>query len=243
MVSRKQEEVISFMQYLCPRAKRGGMEEIMKKITKLITSTMLLVTLISPTIVSAKELKYSDENFPTDNLTATLTDKQTGETIELKEDIEPIVIRKSSRSNDGSEIYEATYEVFIQFENDKPVSISPRSAESSSKYEAGVKAYATVMYTLNSSETKISVDGISGGWRPDSLYMVSDRRVVLKEARFGKALIKTPSSNTFNYTTNWGYRPYVQGDYGGSFVMDATITVPGMSGTEHLLSFSHNFPK
>lgn len=217
----------------------------MKNINKLrlIVLLPLFVIFTTPTLVNAKESITYNDSLYAENVNVVLTNKQTGEKIEFKDDIKPVIIKKTNRSNDDSEKYEAIYDVFVKFENNKPVSITPRASSSFGKEDAGVRAYVSVYYTLNSNNTKISITKISGGWTPESLYLVSDRRVVLKQSFYGKSMSKTPSSNSFEYETGWGYVSFVSGGKGPSFTTQATISVPGMSGSSYYLELQNNFPQ
>lgn len=222
----------------------------MKKLINWILSIMLLTSFIAPISVNSKEYNSSTNESFVENATATVTTySKTGETSELKTEIEPTVIKKasnsSSRSINGEEEFEATYEILVEFKNNTPVALLSADGQDFAKTEEGVRATAKVYYTLNSDNTKIKITRITGKWEPlSSLYLVSDKRVVLNRSHYDtNSLIREPIDNEFDYYTNWGYSSYVKGEYGPNFSTQGTITIPGMSGTYHIITLAHHFPK
>ncbi len=110
---------------------------------------------------------------------------------------------------------------------------------------SGVSVLFYVVYTISTNHEKIKVSRIYGSWTPTSnLYAISNREVGMHAGLDSPGtLLKYPSSNSFDYSTGWGYCNFVTaGDASPYAWADATISVYGMSGT-HSLTVGFSFPE
>lgn len=152
---------------------------------------------------------------------ATATNTKTGESLPVE--ITPLVpdIMPYSDSN----AITVGYEIFVPVEDGS--SIMPLDSGSSSQERSGATATMTVTFYLRNEQ--IQVVGFSGGWSGSSdLYYFTGRNVGVTSGALGNRVDKYPTSNTFSYTTGWGYTTYVLGDVGPYAWSDATGWISGM---------------
>lgn len=136
------------------------------------------------------------------------------------------------------------YEVFIPIEGLEGI-IKPFTVEGGTKTSGGVTAKLNVDYNWRESTGEIKVNRVYGSWTPSTnMYKVSNRNLLAHNgAAWGvKKLEKKPTSNTFSYTTGWGYNGTVTGAYGPMAESTAKIVVDGMSGTSHTIQLRVFFP-
>jgi hypothetical protein len=161
-----------------------------------------------------------------------ITNNQTGETKVL----DPITANRSTKinsiqSNDESVV--VGYEVFVPIENSNSSGITPFDVGGGSKTAGGVTARLNVDYDVSSDGEQIRLNKVYGSWTPsDSMYYLTDRKVEAHSgAIWGKNLSKTPTSNTFSYTTGWGYNYFAGGQASPRAWSSATIHISGMTAT------------
>lgn len=161
-----------------------------------------------------------------------ITNNQTGETKVL----DPITANHSTKinsiqSNDESVV--VGYEVFVPIENSNSSGITPLDVSGGSKTAGGVTARLNVDYDVSSNGEQIRLNKVYGSWTPsDSMYYLTDRKVEAHSgAIWGKNLSKTPTSNTFSYTTGWGYNYFAGGQASPRAWSSTTIHISGMTAT------------
>lgn len=219
----------------------------MKFKLKKVFGTLFLATSIVFSVFLNSPISFAES---TKNIIS-VTDNATGETIFLDEkDIEIKKVEQNVRvipySNSNADVNVLNivegYEIFIPEEKLNPnMSILPFSTESGSKNEGGVSAVLKVDYDVNSTNEKVRLNKVYGSWTPKSSnYKLSDRMVTAHSGViWGKKLTKYPSSNSFSYTTGWGYNDRVF-DYNSAprAQSSAKITVVGMSGSSHTIKIN-----
>lgn len=205
------------------------MRKVLKSILCFGMAIGIIGTVSKP--VFASPIKNST---PTNkNFSATLIDNNTGK--KVNNAIKDIKHQSSEISSSDGVITE-TYKVNVTIPTS---SITTLDSSGGSKEEGGCEATLKISYNLSSNNEKIQITKISGGWNPSSLVVVSDREAAVTDGRippFNKILRKNPTSNSFNYSTGWGYVDFVPGtDYTGARgYTEATLSVPGMGGTHNL---------
>lgn len=203
----------------------------MKKAKKMVT--LFCVVFILCGMVSMAKAVDMSEYVPC----AVLTDNRTGETkeIPLERVCEPQVMSSANGTT-----YSVSYNAFVPI----PTSdIQPLSEIIGGKDENGVRVTITVVYEISRDHEDIKIKQIYGGWEPSSnLYIVTDREVGLYNFATGDRLRKYPTTNTFNYTTGWGYGSFIVGNTGAPYTWaDAVIEIYGMTAT-YDLTYGFIFP-
>ncbi|MBS2771132.1 hypothetical protein KFV09_06175 [Anoxybacillus rupiensis] len=187
----------------------------------------------------ARDYGTSDVN----KVKISITNNQTGETKVL----DPTTANhdakiNSIQSKDKSKV--VGYEVFVPIENSNssdsenkgdsnPSDVSLLDVTGGSKTAGGVTAKLNVDYDISSNGEKIRLNKVYGSWTPsDSMYYLTDRKVEAHSgAVWGNNLSKTPTSNTFSYTTGWGYNYFAGGQGSPRAWSSAIIHITGMSAT------------
>lgn len=210
----------------------------MKK--KMGTLFLVLVMCLSICIpVNAEENTDVTTN-STNNFTLTLTNNETGTVQTI--DATPVTYEVQTRA--GEKVVTVGYSAFVPIL--KEVSENTRTSEVGGKDDgSGVSVLFYVVYTISSDGVQIKVSRIYGSWTPDSsLFTVSNREVGMHAGLDSPGtLTKHPTSNSFDYSTGWGYCNFVPaGDASPYAWADATITVYGMSGS-HRLTAGLAFPE
>lgn len=148
---------------------------------------------------------------------AKVTNQQTGET-----NIFPVENIKENKSSSRLSVSEETdsngetkeYEVTIEIPNDNL--IQPASVESTSK-TTDVTAKLSINFDRISDQ--IRINSVYGSWTSPSSYLTISNRVVGYtdgSTYGGHSATKYPTSNSFSYTTGWGYVYYYpQSNIGG----------------------------
>ena len=208
----------------------------MKKMATRLVALVLCLSCVAPVALAAEGTDTTDTKESEATLVATLTDIETGSTrtMEVKPDIINV------EENEGGDVCEASAEVFLPVEG-----IKTRTSVGKDKTDGGVTARIKVTYQISSNKEMIKIMEISGGWTPSSsIYLVGNREVGMHCGGFASLRIKkNPTSNSFSYSTGWGYVDFVTSGNGSPFAWaDATITVSGMSGSAHHLSVEMYFP-
>lgn len=169
----------------------------------------------------------------------TITNDQTGEvTVMDEEEIKKNVKVKSIKNNGQSK--KIDYDVFVPIEDPSAISIFDSSG--GSKTGGGVTARLSVDYDLRS--TTIRVNSVSGSWTPSSnMYGVSSRTVNMHSGPvYGRDLAtKYPTSNSFKYTTGWGYNSFATGQASPRAWTSAKVRISGMTAT-YTLNLDVTFP-
>lgn len=202
-----------------------------KRITSLFFAMILCVSLCIP-VGATNRTSVNEDN----SLVLTLIDNTTGAVQEIEATLETTSV--STRSSE--ETFTTGYSAFIPIQLPTTRTSQPGGKDDGS----GVSVLFHVVYTISSNHEQIKVSRIYGSWTPSSnLFTVSNREVGMHAGLDSPGTLrKYPSSNSFDYSTGWGYCNFVPAGDASPFAWaDATITVYGMSGS-HLLTASLSFP-
>ncbi|MDW0110060.1 hypothetical protein [Sporosarcina aquimarina] len=209
-----------------------------------LLTAVFLFGLLQPNISYANS---KDETKLKENpVQVSITNDQTGETTFLDpivtEITKPFSVNSDKNSVDSENNSVEGYEVFIPLEFLNPSDIKPFVQEGKDKKENGVTAKIFVDYVLNASGTQIRLDSVWGSWTPDSMYVVTNRKVNAHSSTYwGYKLSKTPAYNTFFYNTGFNYNTRVLGDGGPRAWSSAKVHVTGMEGSTHTITVDFNF--
>lgn len=147
---------------------------------------------------------------------------------ELTDAIKKVEMTSYEENSDGS-ITEG-YEVDVSIPTSE---FAPFDSAGGSKTEGLVKATLNITYTMRNSNQQIKISSISGGWtRENNQVVVSNREASVNDGRpIPKIKRWYPTSNTFNYNTDWDFVNYYPGtDYTGvRGYTNARLTVSGMN--------------
>lgn len=211
----------------------------------LLSFSLMLSTATSE--VHASEGKKSPKK-PT-NIIVTVTNNETGKS-KITKPGENFNLPSLSTYNDqtpslsidtlGENSSVTGYEVFIPIEGDTSLvesadsgMISILSDLGTVKTDGGVTARLNVNYDV--SGDKIRLNRLWGSWTPSSsMYSLSSRRA---EAHAGVAsspvnkITKFPTTNSFSYTTGFGYNIFIGGQAAPRAWSSAVSSVSGMSAT------------
>ncbi len=202
----------------------------MKK--KIMAMLFVVATMCSFVVPAFATTDYGVE---TGDVLCTVTNDETGEVKNLE--IQRISTSKQM-SSFGTEVT-ANYEAFAEIPTHQN-----RSTEDKGKTEGGVTIRFSVVYTISANKEDIKVSRIYGNWTPSAnFYIVTNRTVGIHAGLDGPSpLVRHPSTNSFDYSTGWGYNGFVVGANGSPFAWaDAVILVSGMSGS-HTLNCGMSFP-
>lgn len=180
------------------------------------------------------------------NVKISVTNDQTGKTTFIKPEDSDFKVNYINTSGDTTVI---GYDVFIPIKVEShpydPNLIGIDVIDGRTRTSGGVTARLYVDYDWRSNTYEIRVNRVYGGWTPSSnIYRISNREVNAHSgAGFGgKKISRKPTSNSFSYTTGWGYNKTVTGDLGPRAWSSARVTVDGMSGTSHTINVDFTFP-
>lgn len=208
----------------------------MKKLLKLVTSIsfMLGLVFLLPSISNANERLVNDND---GKLKVSITDNQTGTTKVLDpKDIKVVPNKGETQamafSSSGKSSIEG-YDVFIPIEGHKSTGVSPFIIGGGNTTSGGVTAKLYVDYDISTDNKKVRLNKVYGSWAPSSsMYLVSNRKVDAHTGyMIGKKISKTPTSNTFSYTTGWGYNERGFDILAPRAWSSATVKVSGMGGS------------
>lgn len=211
-----------------------------KKILKISISAFVLFLfgfLSTKPSYASTNLSYSEK------VKVTVTNDQTGETtvsvLDPNDKNNKIKINPISSNLSSSQSKVVGYDVFIPFSPE----ITPFDDTGGSKYEGGVTARINVNYDVSANTEKVRLNKVYGGWTPSSsIYSLSNRTVNAHSgAIHGRSLAKNPTSNTFSYTTGWGYNFFATGDGSPRAWTSAKVRVTGMTAT-HTIKLEITFP-
>lgn len=194
------------------KAKKGYLASFIT--TLLAVGLMTQIYAVSPDNFDSNINKAIDNS----NITAIMTVNDTGEQIIL--DAKPIQVTK--RSGDS---FTVGYEVFA------PIGSKLRTSEGSDISDSGATARVSVDYTISSNGEQMRVNKLSGSWKgSNSLYYFSDRLCGVSSGGYwgAKSMEKRPTSDTFSYTTGWGYTDRISGDIGAHAWSEAVGWIAGM---------------
>lgn len=215
----------------------------MKKFPKVFTSILSALFLFG---LLVQNTTHASDNLSEDELLngvrISVTNDQTGEVTYLDPmDSKNKMKVLSIKSNDGS--VEVGYEVFVPLEDLNAPVITPFDTDGSSKTSGGITAKLYVDYDTNASNEKVRLNRVYGSWQPtDNSYYVTDRKVDAHSgAGTGKTLSKTPTSNSFSYTTGWDYNYRVGGQAAPRAWSSAKGHVAGMTGTSHTIKIEFTY--
>ena len=151
------------------------------------------------------------------SIEARMTNLKTGEIVNL-DTVELLDIKQNgSKCLSATDTENRTLGVKVETKLQKS-----RVTAGDSETGGGVDSYLYVDYSLKKSNgiQYIRVDRIRGSWNPSSTYItMSGRAVDYGDGKMigGNEGHKKPTSNTFSYTTGWGYTEYLPAtDYSGA---------------------------
>lgn len=198
----------------------------MLKMSKTVICLFLILFLMS-TVCFASDSPAIDR---TAQATITIINNETGETEIIRAPVK-VGSTSSTRSENGS--IDEGCEVFIPIDS----GISLYDEEGGTKTTGGVTATIHANYDLSSNNEQIRVNKIYGNWKPSSnIYTLSDREAGVNSGfGWGQSLNKYPTSNSFSYTTGWGYNDRATSeDVAPRCWSGATIHVVGMTATHDI---------
>lgn len=212
-----------------------------KLLQKILCLGLIMGVSIQPMTTFASSTKNTEE--ASVNIKPVLTDKQSGKALDKA--IKSVKETSSKKSSDGA--ITKSYEVVVTLQVDTTKTtvdtdglITPMDATGGTITEADCKATLDITYYLRNYNTEIKITNISGGWQPQSAYIVVNNRVASVTdggvPPFNKTLRNTPSSNSFYYNTGWDYSTFYPGsDYTGARgYTEADLSIPGMGGSYDL---------
>lgn len=127
--------------------------------------------------------------------------------------------------------------------NFKIPQIGVMSDDGTDKGNGDVSANLSLNYDYDQSQGTIRINRLYGYWVPSNQFIMVDSRATgCHDGRpvGGKSLTKYPSSNSFSYSTGWGYVTYYPPENlfsGPRAYSDARIIVPGM-GSGYMLNLN-----
>lgn len=206
----------------------------MKKALKFFTS-MVTIFLLGFLLT---DTSYASSNVLESNLLKgnqvkiSVTNDQTGEVTFFS----PLEAQKSAKVNSikaHNKSIEVGYDVFIPTEFLNPSGIQLSDSKGGQSTSGGVTAKLYVDYDVSANNEKVKLNKVYGSWNPSSsLYYLTNRKVDAHSGYgTGNKLSKTPTSNSFSYTTGWGYNNRLLGDLSPRAWSSATVNVSGMSAT------------
>ncbi|MFV0464646.1 MAG: hypothetical protein ACK5ML_01125 [Lachnospiraceae bacterium] len=200
-------------------------------------SGILVFVLVLSLFIGNKTNVSAAESTDNNIIYARLINNETGEVTTYNMD--DITLKTSSVNSSAVQTYRTsataststTYEITLPLPSS--TGISTYSSSSGSKKENYVTASGTIVYTR--SGDYITVSKCYGSWSPSlsTIYM-SNREVWLHSGvPAGKSLSKTPSSNTFSYTTGWAQTLYYPSSSisGPRLFTSAVARISGMTAT------------
>ena len=221
---------------------------------KKIISCLLTIVLAFPlSVVYAEEHSLDSMNSSMPIFVVNVTDNETKKVrrIELSDDVvslKPVITRNST---DGEARYEISFSGDIPLFYDDTLIIKPCSDIQTNKDEAFVRANLKITYTVKSSQEEIRVEAVSGSWTPTTSSFTmsfSDRQVMVTDGVYGlvgKTNWYYPSSNSYYYSTGWGYvikyPSSAEAHTGAAAFSSVNATISGMGGT-HTVEVTLNVP-
>ena len=208
---------------------------------KKIISCLLTIVLAFPfSTVYAEGYSWDSMNSNMPIFVVKVTDNETNAVrlIELSDDVvsqKPVI----TRNNTDGEVRRE-----ISFSGDIPLfadtsTIKPCSDIQTNKDEAFVRANLKITYTVKPSQEEIRVEAVSGSWTQASSSFTmtfSDRQVMVADGvPLGRKNWYYPSSNSFYYSTGWGYvikYPSSSSAYTGAGGFSSVVAaISGMGGS------------
>ncbi|MBT2616370.1 MULTISPECIES: hypothetical protein [unclassified Bacillus (in: firmicutes)] len=172
-----------------------------------------------------------------------ITNDQTGETTFL----DPIYTKNIMKINlikSNNNSIDVGYNFFVPLENENSSGITPFTVTGGLKTSGGITARLNVNYDVSSNKEKIKLNKVYGSWTPSSnMYSLSTRTVNAHSGTIqGKSLPqKKPSSNSFTYTTGWGYNYFATGQASPRAWSSAKAHISGMTAT-HTIKLEFTYP-
>lgn len=222
-------------------------------LSKVVTSLLTLVFfgLLASTVYASEESPDS-KLLNESQVKISVTNDQTGETkilnpIETYNNVKVESIESIDVDEDTT-IKRVGYSVFVPIESlessDEGL-ITPFTVDGDFRDSGGVTATLYVDYNWNESDGEIKVNRLYGGWDPSSsIYYLSNREASVHSGiLYGEEVNLKPTSNSFSYTTGWGYN-YAQtgGDFAPRAWSSAKVHISGMSST-HTIELDFTFPE
>ncbi|MBC1373717.1 hypothetical protein HB847_15290 [Listeria booriae] len=202
------------------------------KIPATIFTLFLFVTL-SSNIAHASENPIDSQSPIANDVTITITNDQTGEVTNITPNEEPnLEVDPDDSINPFDNSSLEAYDVYIPIETTGNVKLL-RDAFGNTKTAGGVTAKLNVDYNTSANNEQVKLNKVYGSWKPsNNMYYLTDRKVGAHSGvAYGKTINKTPTTNSFNYTTGFGYNKRVWGQAAPRAWSSAKIHVSGMTAT------------
>ncbi|PEA07008.1 hypothetical protein CON38_24890 [Bacillus cereus] len=180
------------------------------------------------TSYASTELSHSEK------FKVTITNDQTGEStvsiLDPNDKNNNVKINSILSSNQSKVV---GYDVFVPIKTPNSSKITPLDDTGGSKNEGGVTARLNVNYDVSTNGEQIKLNKVYGSWTPSSsMYYLTNRTVNAHSgAVHGNNLVNYPTSNTFSYTTGWGYNYFATGQGSPRAWSSAKINISGMTST------------
>lgn len=164
----------------------------------------------------------------------TITNNETGETKVIEDPI------STSNTESKGKLVKG-YEFLAPIEDSNSSDFTTYDNTGGSKTGGGVTANLYVDYNI--SGEKIRVNKVWGSWVPSAqMYYLTNRKVDAHSgAVWGSNLSKTPTANSFSYTTGWGYNYFAGGQSSPRAWTSAIAHVSGMS-TTYTITLEITYP-
>ncbi|MDD3185671.1 MAG: hypothetical protein ACOX1S_09255 [Anaerostipes sp.] len=192
-----------------------------KSIVCLMVGVMVL---LMGTSVSAASLKKKAD--------VRIRNSKTGEVLKLKKENIKVTKWKNHvkrTKEDGDIEYEFKIDLPEKFSETKKIggksNVIDKTVTKKSVVVRGKFNY------LTKPKGDVKITSCSGSWKPKGAGMYMTKRLVVLYGGSGQVMKKKPSKNSFSYTTNWGYKPYVpQSSISGTgLILTATAKISGMT--------------
>lgn len=202
----------------------------MKKIVCCVLSVIMSFFMVCP--VYAEEIDYTEYIKVVNNHSGQEVE------IEVKNITEFVNESRSSMSRSGEVAY--SKEIQVEFDIPELMNSNSRSSIDSSKNHGDFVAYLRVDYEVSGTNAlpKVKVTSVQGSWSCNASGYTArfeNKDVLLKQGNWlldNCTLQRNPTSNSFYYTTGWGYVDDLpRTDYSGVYAISTAIAIiDGMGG-------------
>lgn len=201
-----------------------------------------LVILGTSSVALANE-KTTDAEELSGLVKVTFTNAETEKVVYFEPEEVRISSQESLMSSSSSANQTMTCSVFIPLESNNE-GIMPASTVTGGQENSGVTANMAVNYDYDKTNNLLRVNSVSGSWTPSSSYYYLGNREVGAHAGSPNKLVlnKYPTTNTYSYTTGWGYVPRYWDTFSARAWSEADIYISGMSGTAGHITVEFTFP-
>ncbi|MBC6316971.1 hypothetical protein [Listeria grandensis] len=184
-------------------------------------------------IATENEPAPESQSIESNDVVITITNNQTGEvTIVTPTETPSLEIDPDSSDDPFADSLQENYDVYIPIESTENIRTA-RDAFGNMKTAGGVTAKLNVDYNTSANNENVRLNKVYGSWKPsNNMYYLTDRKVGAHSGvGYGKTINKAPTSNSFSYTTGFGYNKRVWGQAAPRAWNSAKIHVSGMTAT------------